>query len=242
MACFVFGGVDYADILDVASIEMPAIPESAPDLRYASGRDGALLASNDLKPLYIRVKVRLATEHIDPRDIQRRWAEVAATMRHAEPEMLSLADGIWYLAVLADDSRLEFNTYSAFATLTFLCPDPVAYGDERTVEVPSGGSVDFLVGGSYPARPVINAAAVRDSVSNIWGVRLDSGDFIHVATGSASVRNVEADCAARTCIVNGNPALPTLDSDWLVLEPGPHTLEMDNGTGAATVTFRERWL
>ena len=34
----------------------------------------------------------------------------------------------------------------------------------------------------------------------------------------------------------------TTDSDWLVLEPGTHTLAIDNGTGAATVTFVERWL
>lgn len=242
MACFVFGGIDYADILEIAEIEMPAIPQTAPDMRQATCRDGALLASNRLKPLEIKVKARLVTEHTDPRDIQRRWAEVAATMRHAEPEPLSLADGIYYLAVLADDSKLEFKTYSAFAELTFLCPDPVAYGDERTITVPSGGSVDFMIGGTYPAKPTIEAAAVRDAESLVWGLRLDGGDYIHIATGSASARDVAIDCGARECAVNHEPSLPTLDSDWLVLEPGTHTIEMDNGTGAATITIRERWL
>ena len=242
MGCFIYGGVDYTEILQVASLDMPALPKTSPDLRYATCRDGALLAANPLEPLEIKVKVRLVTDTIDPRDIQRKWAEVAATMRHSEPEPLSLSDGIWHMAVLADETKLDFKSYSAFSTLTFLCPDPVAYGDERTITVPSGGSVTFNVGGTYPAKPVVTASAVRDSESLVWGIRLDGGDFLHIATGDASARGVAVDCDARTCVVNSEPSLPTLDSDWLVFEPGTHTLSMDEGTGAATVTFRERWL
>lgn len=242
MACFIFDGVDYANILDVASIEMPALPQTSPDLRYATGRDGALLAGNAFQPLEITVKARLATDTIDERDIQRRWAEVAARMRTAEPRPLSISEGIYRNAVLQDESPLDFKTYSAVAELKFLCPDPVAYGIERTVTVPSGGSVTFNVGGTYRTRPKVTAQAVRNSSSNLWGIRLDGADYIHVATGSASARAVSIDCDARTCTVAGNAAMITLDSDWLELEPGTHTLAMDNGTGEATVTFRERWL
>ena len=34
----------------------------------------------------------------------------------------------------------------------------------------------------------------------------------------------------------------TLDSDWPVLSPGPHTVRMDEGTGTATLTWQERSL
>lgn len=242
MGCFIYGGIDYTEILEVASVEMPALPKTSPDLRYATGRDGALLASNPFEPLEIKVKARLVTDTIDPRDIQRKWAETAATMRHSEPQPLSLSDGIWRMAVLTDETKLEFKSYSAFATLTFLCPDPIAYGDEYEIIVPSGGSVTFNVGGTYPARPTVSASAVRDAASLVWGIRLDGEDFLHIATGSASARGVEVDCGARTCIVNSEPSLPTLDSDWLAFEPGTHTIVNDEGSGAATVTYRERWL
>ncbi len=242
MACFIFGGIDYADILEVASVEMPALPKTAPDLRYATARDGAVLAGNPLEPRKIKVKARLVTDSIDPRDIQRRWADIASGMRSDGPMPLSLADGIWYMAVLSEETPLEYNSYSAFCVLTFLCPDPIAYGAERTVTVPSGGSVDFLVGGTYPAKPTITASAVRDAESLVYGLRLDDGDYLHIATGSGSAVGISVDCADRECIVNSAASLPTLDSDWLVLSPGAHTLEMDNGTGDATVTFRERWL
>lgn len=242
MACFVYDGIDFGDILEVASVEMPAIPSTSPDLRYSTGRDGAVLAGNALEPLEITVKARLATKRIDDRDIQRAWARVAAMLRTDGPRPLYLTEGIYRMAVLSGDTSLDFKTYSATADLTFLCADPVAYGRERLVTVPSGGSVTFCVGGTYRAAPEIAASAVRDSEALVWGLRLDGGDFIHVATGSGSARSVAVDCGGRTCLVNGDPSLPTLDSDWLALEPGTHVLEMDKGTGAATVTYRERWL
>ena len=111
-----------------------------------------------------------------------------------------------------------------------------------TLTVPSGGSISFNVGGTYRARPRITASAVRDSSSQVWGLKLDNADFVHVVTGSASARSVDIDCDGRTCIVNSSTSMITLDSDWLELAPGTHTLVMDKGTGAATVKYRERWL
>ena len=242
MACFVYDGIDLEDYLEVASIEIPAIAPTTPDLRYAAGRDGAALAGNVLGPLEITVRARLATQATDPREIQRLWANVAALLRTDGPRPLYLSEGLWRYAVLVEDTALEFKTYSATAPLKFVCPDPVAYGEERTVTVPSGGSAEFLVGGTYPARPAITAQAVRDGSALVWGVRLDDGDYIHIETGSAGAVAVEADCAERTCRVAGTTAMITLDSDWLELAPGTHTLSNDKGSGAATVTYAERWL
>lgn len=242
MACFVFDGIDYAGTFEVASIEMSALPTTVPDLRSAAGRDGSYLASNPLSPLEIRVEARIATGATDPRDIQRIYAEAVAPLRTADPRPLFLTEGLHRLAVLAEESPLEFKTYSATAKLKFICPDPVAYGEEKTFTVPSGGSRTFTVGGTYPAKPRITASAVRNASSLVWGLRLDEGDYIHVATGSGSSRAVAIDCGERTLKVAGSAALPTLDSDWLGFEPGEHVLRMDNGTGAATVSYVERWL
>ena len=84
-------------------------------------------------------------------------------------------------------------------------------------------------------------SAVRNSSSLVWGVKVDNADFVHVATGSSSSRKVEIDSEKRICKVANAIALPTLDSDWIVLEPGAHTVAMDNGTGAATLSWVERW-
>ena len=127
------------------------------------------------------------------------------------------------------------------AQLTFTVTNPIAYGRERTITVPSGGSVIFIVDGTAPTRPRIAASATRSASSQVWGLRLDEGDYLHVETGVSSACAVAIDCEERTLRINNNPAIPTLDSDWLELSPGEHTIRMDNGVGAATITYYERW-
>lgn len=161
-----------------------------------------------------------------------------------EPKKLVLPDtpDRYYMAV--PNGSLDITRYydSETASITFDIVDPIAYGREVTITVPSAGSVTFNVGGTYKTRPRISATATRDSTSLVYGLKLDDVDYIHVATGSADPRTVGIDCEKRTCIVNSSVSMITLDSNWLELAPGGHTLAMDNGTGDATVTYFERWL
>ena len=161
-----------------------------------------------------------------------------------EPKKLILPDtpDLYYMAVPNGSVDLTRYCDSETASVTFDIVDPIAYGREVEITVPSGGSVTFHVGGTYKTRPQISATATRNSSSLVYGLKLDNASYVHVATGSASARNVAIDCDKRTCVVNSSVSMITLDSNWLELEPGGHTLAMDNGTGAATVTFRERWL
>lgn len=160
-----------------------------------------------------------------------------------EPKRLVMPDTSWYyMAVPSGGFEVDANINPYMFDMEFMLADPIAYGEQRTATVPSGGSVNITVGGTAETYPTVTAsAAVRNSSSQVWGIRLDEGGFVHVATGSSSARSVSLDCGARTCKVAGVTSLPTLDSDWLVLSPGTHTLRMDAGTGAATVTWRERW-
>lgn len=161
-----------------------------------------------------------------------------------EPKHLVLPDtpDRYYLAVPDGGLSLNRGVKAEYGQLSFRLVDPIAYGQTQTASLPSGGSVSITIGGTAPTALAITAnSAVRDSTSLVWGVRADNADFVHVATGSASSRKVVLDCGERTLTVAGSVKIPTLDSDWLVLSPGSHTLAMDNGTGAATVTWVERW-
>lgn len=178
-------------------------------------------------------------------DVRRaKMRTLASWLRVDSPRKLEIGDdqGLYYMAVPSGEAPLSRYVNASRVEVTFVAVDPVAYGAERTVTVPSGGSVDFIVGGTYPTRPTIGADAVRSASSLVWGLNLDGGDSIRVATGSSSSRRVDIDCGARTLVLNGSVALPTLDSDWLEFEPGEHTLTMDNGSGTTTVRYFERWL
>lgn len=240
MERLVLGGVDLSEEYEVVDVRRP-VPSPVPNLVSVPGMDGYAFMGADTMPQPIRFTLVSKVMGYDER--RREARQIAAVLNTAEPVEVAFSndDGLYYVAVVSEppDYR-EFVTFGAM-TVTMQPLHSAMYGAERSVTVPSGGSVDFVVGGSYPTSPIVTATAVRGT-SSLWGLILDELDFVHVATGSSSGRDVVLDCGQRTLTIQGSAAVPTLDSDWLRLSPGEHSLRMDNGTGAATVTWRERWL
>lgn len=154
--------------------------------------------------------------------------------------------GTYYMAHFTgyDEGDRQGGTGIGAFTLTFVASDPYRYSDtENTVTISSGGTVSMNVGGTVSAMPKITAnSAVRDSSTELWGLKLDNAAYVRVRTGSSSSRKVVIDCGSRTVTVANATSMLTLDSDWFEMPPGEHSVVMDKGTGAATMTWRERWL
>ncbi|MBQ9002185.1 MAG: phage tail family protein [Eggerthellaceae bacterium] len=235
-----FDGHDLCELLICGDPQLTALNSSV-SLAEPPGADGASVLSRTwgrTEVSFTVVAIGNAHDRRDKLSTLGAWLDVDGPRRLVLPD----APERFHMAVPSGAVKLDRLFGGETGKLTFLLADPIAYGDEHSITVPSGGSVTFVVGGTYPTRPVVTANAVRNASSLVWGLRLDEGDYLHIATGSASARAIVADCGERTLSVNGSAAIPTLDSDWLELEPGAHTLRMDNGTGAATVTWRDRWL
>lgn len=207
------------------------------------GRNGSLFAGVTHAQRTITLRLTAVSKSITARQAAARALAAILAVDEPKPLQISIDDGLYYMAIpQSSDDATRWANATQFE-VTFECPDPVAYGQERTVTVPSGGSVTFTVGGTYPTMPTISASAAKNN-SGIggWRVRLEDGSYIFATIPSGvTSAPVIADCEARTLKVNGNTALLVPAADWLVLEPGEHTLTM-TGTGAATVTFNERWL
>jgi len=167
-------------------------------------------------------------------------------MLHSEePAKLMFAsdNGLYYMAILDGEVPIQEYVRSGIVEVNFVTESPVLYGETRTVTVPSGGSVQIYVEGTYPALPVISGEVYGDSSSLYqWGVRLDEGDYMRIITGSSSARDVVMDCRDRTASVSGSTRLPTLTSDWFELSAGFHTIRNDVGSGSCEVTWQERWV
>lgn len=235
-----FDGHDFDELFIVGNPRMSVL-SYAPNYADSQSRDGAAVKGIRKGTASVTFTLVALGSHSEIRD---KWSTLGAWLDVDEPRKLVLPDtpDRYYLAV--PDGSLDINRAinGESTEITFTVTEPTSYGTVHSVVVPSGGSVTFRVGGTAPARPVITASnATRNQSSLVWGLRLDDGDYVHVATGLASAVQVVADCDARTLSVNGAATIPTIDSDWLVLTPGTHTLRMDNGTGAATVRWRERW-
>lgn len=236
-----FNGTDLSEHFYIGQVIRP-LPDYQPQTSETSALRGSIFRSSELGSVTLTVPLAAkVTDGFTARDCLT-W--LTGVLDVSEPKRLTFSDeqGRYRLAVPTGSFSPNDDLGYGTVDITFLQPDPAAYGETRTATIPSGGSVTIDVGGNTYTYPALRASAVRNASSLVWGVRLDNADFIHVATGSASARSVVIDNEKRLMTVAGAVSLPTLDSDWLALTPATHTLANDQGTGATTVTWIERWL
>lgn len=218
-------------------------PAARPETVDVPGRDGDMLRAVGYEPRQIVLECRVFGKRWA--DFDRAIDEIAANAMNHGTVGLSVRThpGETYDAVLDSITQGDRvgGTGIGYMELSFTAHDPYRRGRRRTATIPSGGSVQFHVGGTAPADVIVESSvAVRSSGSTVWGVRFDEGAFLHVPTGSSSARRVDIDCPARTVRVGNGTAMLTLDSDWPELLPGTHVARMDEGTGAATLIWVER--
>lgn len=180
--------------------------------------------------------------------------ELASWLDVDGPSELAFGDdgGLCYMAVPSGTDAPRSFVDAESVSVTFLVPEPVMLGERgraqaympmSVTEVDGPVSPVVMVGGTAPARMIITSEdASRDPSTGLWGVRLDDGGYARVEIPVSAPSSVTIDCVERTATVNGAPALLTLDSDWLEMSPGRHVIKLDEGSGTADVSWRERWL
>ena len=236
----IYNGHDFSTLFLYGDPEI-SILNAKPDTREVSGRNGAAF----IGMTYDVATVAFTIAAIGDAETRRvAFSALGEWLMVDEPKQLYLPDtpDRYYLAVPSGSLDLTRGIGGELTQVTFTLTDPVAYGDTKTQTLASAGSVQINVNGTAPTWLNVTAAlAVRDGTSLIYGIRVDGVDFVHLATGSSSARKVEIYSDRRICRVADVFALPTLDSNWLKLEPGNHTVTMDYGTGAAVLSWVERW-
>lgn len=236
----IFDGHDFSTLFTYGDPSF-SILNSQPVLEDVNGRNGQAF----LGMTYGSSEVSFTVGLIDSAANRRAaFSQLGQWLMVDEPKPLYLPDtpDRYYLAVPSGPVELERCIGADKAEVSFVLVDPIAYGETKTATVPSGGSATINVGGTAPTHPIIAAAsAVRNTSALQWGIRMDNQKYVYVDTGSDSARKVDIDCGERTCKVANAVKLPTLLSTWLTFTPGSHTLNMAYGTGAATVSWVERW-
>lgn len=237
-----FDGHDLTADYVVSDLRAPLLPRRIGSEEVA-GRDGKLFTGVALAERTVTLTLTARGGTLAQRQAAGRALAAILAVKEPKPLALSIDGGLYWMAVPESGGNAKrYYTANRF-DVTFRITDPAAYGEERTVTVPSGGSVTFTVGGTYQAAPVISAPSARNNGGiGAWRLALEDGSFL-LATIPSGVTTapVEANCATRVLKVQNNVTLLAPAADWLRLDPGQHTLTM-TGTGAATVTYRERWL
>ncbi len=234
-----FDGVELTSMFVVSDLRRPLAPRNVA-LVDVPGRDGSLFANATQATFEVSMTLTVRS-----RDLRERSAAVralAALLTVPEPRPLAIGDdgGLYYMAIPSSDQDGERFVNAERFEVKFTCPDPWLYGEVRTATIPSGGSVEVEVGGTAPTWPTITAAATGGTQDS-WIVTMEDGSGIYAAIPSGAEQAVDADCGARTLMVNREVAMLPPAYDWPRLTPGSHTLTMTQGTGDATVTWQERW-
>ena len=235
-----FDGHDLTLLFSVEYHMSRALPTWEPTLVEVPNT-GALFGGTRALPVTITMQLVSLDSTRDGR--QEALRTLAGWLAVDEPKQLILGDegGRYRLAIPTDEAAIEPFLNADSVEVSFTCPDPLLHGTERTVTVPSGGSVTISVGGTAPARPTITANSARGSSSGAWAVTTESGSGIYAAIASNTTRAVVANVATRTLTVAGSVVMLNAAYDWPILTPGSHTLTMSQGTGAATVKWEELW-
>ena len=237
----VFDGFELSRHFAISNLKEGLLPRSIATTEVP-GRDGSIFTGATLMAKTIGMTLTTLAKTVEGRQSEARMLAAILAVDEPKPLRLSIDNGLYYMAIPSSEGEAARYRNATVFEVSFLVPDPVMYGTGKVVTVPSGGSVTFEVGGTYPTKPVVSAPAAANGSGGFWRVRMEDGSYL-LATipNGVSTAPVVADCEARTLRVNNDVALLVPSADWLTLSPGEHTLEM-TGTGAATVTFTERWL
>lgn len=239
MSTITFDGHDLGSLFVVDHELARSLPSWTPTTYEVPGRDGTLFGGTHADDVEVTVRLwTVATTLAGRRDALRTLASWLAVDSRRE---LVLGDegGLRRMAVPTTVGDVTSLYDADWLDVTFAC-EPILYGDTGTVRLTSSSrSKTVTVGGTAPTMPTVSVtSATKDSSLGLWRLSVDGTQALDVQLTSSSA--IAADCAARTLKVNNVVKALATTSDWLVLEPGTHTITMA-GSGTCDVAWTERW-
>ncbi len=232
----IFNGNDLSRYLVVESVSRDLLPKRRLETTEVSAMDGAHVADTGLETLEISVTCRLLAESAaDVSDCRRLLAHALHSSTAARLILPDEPDR-YYLAWFEGGSAPSGSVRYPQVKLSFLCADPVAYGEAKTATVGTSNTI-VSAGGTYKACPVITCKPASGSYWQLTNVT--TGDFVRVEAAFTGSQTVVLDMARERCTVNGTDHAVTLTSDFFALD-GTQTLKTSSGT--ASLEWEERWL
>ena len=241
-----FDGHDLAQYVYVEDVRRPLFAGLRVETATVGGRGGAIFKSAVLDTPIVEVDIRCISDSKE--EMRFELSRLASCLAVDGPKHFTQSDrpGLYDIAIPTGIPQVDELYETGGATLQFMLLEPASYTEnERIVTIPSGSSKTISLDGNYPTAPLLTIQnAIRDLTTGIYSIKNEVGDFIHIPLPDNSTHKIVIDCASdkRTVMVDNSLSFPSLDSDWLELQPGQHTLENDFGSGECVITFRERWL
>lgn len=238
----IYDGVDLAERFTCIGVVRP-LPIPTPRSETLSGSSRLFFRGMDIVPPAITFRLVSVEETAEGRRDALRW--LASTLLVQQPVMLSFSDepDMAYKVIPDGEAAIVEHVSSGCVDVTLRCVESAAYGEHRSA-TSSGGVLSITVGGNWPTSLRLTAVNVsRQSSSDYrWGVSLDGESVAFVEIPTSSPSRVVIDTESRHATVNDVTAQLTLQSDWLDVDAGTHSIVRSKGTGNFTVEWDERWV
>lgn len=232
---FIFGDSELGLYLYVSEIDRVVMPSRRFNRTSREGHDGEHVKALGLEALEIKVNVHLMkNEVLELAEMRRKLASLLFTDT-AQKLILPDEPDRFYYAYYEGGADLDRLFRWPSCELTFLVPDPIAYGRERSTTV-STTAATIKTGGTYKSYPTVK---VTTTAKEFTLTNVTTGDFVTVSTTSTASKAIIIDMEQQRVTVNGTDHPVTLDSDFFALEG---TQQLKTSTGTATITWNERWL
>lgn len=238
----VIGSMCLEDLGIVVERVHDVLPEVRAETTDVPGRHGSVLSGTTLAPRPITLECRAFRDNWQ--DFEKLKDELSAVLHRGGPFTVYLRNhpGEYYIArfvSMTEGDRIG-GTGIGYLEINLMADDPLRYGPIKSVSAGTTAATFYVEGSSPASIQISSTTAVRSGASEVWGVRFDNQDVVHVGIPTSSAATVAIDCDERTAVVNQAATLVTLDSDWPQLSPGIHTVAVDQGSGIATVAWQER--
>lgn len=151
--------------------------------------------------------------------------------------------GVYYEAIASSIEPPEFTPRFATVRLVFTLPDPHAKDIAPSSVDAEGGEMEFAIGGTADAQPVITQTLAADTDTVAWA--LDDGEFMRLLGGFTAGQVLEVDFETGSVTLDGEHAERRIDYTacrWRPgFTPGRHALASSDA-GTIEARWHNRWM
>lgn len=230
----IFNGVNLSEYFKIRDIRKSLLPRITNVLKEIPGKAGSRYLKDKLQPLIISIDIEIK----DKSKLEDKMNYIKTFLYTKDLKRLRILDK-YYFAKLDGSTDLEKILYYRNTTLNFLCPDPIAYGETKTIDITNSPTI--LNEGTHETTGTITVEITED-VSNLNVTLQNTGEFIYLehdfVVGDLILIDLEEEIAYK----NGYSIMQDcyLESDFFKIPTGELTITVSNGN--ATLEFIERWL
>jgi len=234
-----FNDINISEIAKILRVRHTLLPPIFNLAKRIPGQNGTKHIRTELGERFIDVE--LGVRKANKTELREFCRNLAGILYTEEPKKLYLRDeqDKYYLAKLNGSTPIsEFHGLGR-VTLQFLCSDPLAYGELKTLTNISGNTL--INNGTYPAKGIITIT-MADAAEDLEVTLLNTGEFLYIDDNFDAGDVVVIDLEKEHVTKNGYSAMPNLylESDFFEIPVGEFEIEISNGNGI--LEFRERWL